>query len=139
MADKAATADATKLSVSERADVSAAAASAGAEVRLTAARACRTAPARRALTHPPPLPAPRSPRPAPRSPLPALQAEAYLGAHPELQALIGAFTAAALEAKPADVIAFAKAYFEKQAAQDAQQRAGGGGGGGGGGAGGGAR
>ena len=93
--------------------------------------------ARASRAHSPPS-SPRSPLPAPRSPLPATrQAEAYLGAHPELQALIGAFTAAALEAKPADVIAFAKAYFEKQAAQDAQQRAGGGGGGGGGGAGGG--
>ena len=46
----------------------------------------------------------------------AAEAEAYLAAHPELQALVAAFTSAALAAKPADVIAFAKAYFEKQAA-----------------------
>jgi len=50
----------------------------------------------------------------------AAEAEAYLAAHPELQAVVSAFTSAALAAKPADVIAFAKAYFEKQAAAQAQ-------------------
>ncbi len=50
----------------------------------------------------------------------AAEAEAYLAAHPELQAIVSAFTSAALAAKPADVIAFAKAYFEKQATAQAQ-------------------
>ena len=55
----------------------------------------------------------------------AASAEAadYLAAHPELQALVAAFTSAALAAKPLDVIAFAKAYFEKEAAQQQQQQA----------------
>ena len=39
---------------------------------------------------------------------------AYLAAHPELAALIAAFTAAALEAKPADLVAFARDYFAAQ-------------------------
>ena len=52
----------------------------------------------------------------------AAEAEAYLAAHPELQTVVSAFTAAALAAKPADVVAFAKAYFEKQAAAQGAQR-----------------
>ncbi len=49
------------------------------------------------------------------------EAEAYLAAHPELKALVGAFTSAALAAKPVDVLAFAKSYFEREAAEQQQR------------------
>jgi hypothetical protein len=39
---------------------------------------------------------------------------AYLAEHPELLAIVQAFTKAALDAKPGDVLQFAKDYFESK-------------------------